>query len=365
MNKPFGVAVLEAPVPVPAADFALVQAGVARLWRRIVAADPRAATRPLLLSYDVHPSPRGPVLIEVNTNAGGLLAAIQAARRGAECCPDWEQGRLEKRFVAMFRRDLLAATPEATGTLAIVDDSLADQPLLAEMHGIAELLRPHARDVRVVDAAELSWAGGRLRHGATAIDRVYWRSTDFRLEEPRHADIRRAVLDGSTVLGPAPGAYEAIADKARMLDWSADPVLASDAVSGLAFRVADTRELRSRPPAEWWADRRDWVFKPRSGYASRGVYVGKSISRQRLEQLPPDYLAQRYAPHPEVRRDGADWKYDVRFFADRGEVIGAVARVFQGQVVGLRAPGSGFAPVRVGDACCLTRALERAEAQAA
>jgi hypothetical protein len=363
--RPYGLTVLDQPVAVPAAEFRLIQAGVAQLWGRIVAADARAAQRPLLLSYDVHPTPAGPVLIEVNTNAGGLLTAIRAARHGNECCPDWEQGRLEERFVALFKRDLLGASPEATGVLAIVDDALATQPLLPEMQGIAQLLRPHAREVRVVDAAELIYADGRLRHGATAIDRIYWRSTDFLLEQPAHAPIRRAVDEGTTLLGPAPAAYAAIADKRRLLDWSAVPMLSRDDGAGLTFRIAGARVLGSRPRAQWWAERNEWVFKPASGYASRGVYVGKSISRQKLEQLPDDYLAQRYAPHPQVRRAGADWKYDLRFFADRGEVIGAVARVFQGQVVGMRAPGSGFAPVRVGDACCLARVLRPVERQAA
>ena len=356
--KPYGLTVLDEPVAVPAAEFALVQQGIAALWRRIVAADPRAEQRPLLLSYDVHPSAEGPVLIEVNTNAGGLLTAIRAARGGNECCADWEQGRLEQRFVELFRRDLLAPSPAETGVVAIVDDALATQPLLPEMHGIAQLLAPHAREVRVVDAAELAYAAGRLRHGATAIDRIYWRSTDFLLEQPAHAAIRRAVDEGTTVLGPSPAAYTAIADKRRLLEWSAAPELARDAGANLAFRVAEVRELGSRPRAQWLAERNDWVFKPASGYASRGVYVGKSISRQKLEQLPDDYLAQRYAPHPEVERGGAAWKYDLRFFADRGEVIGAVARVFQGQVVGMRTPGSGFAPVRVGEACCLSSALQ-------
>jgi hypothetical protein len=56
-------------------------------------------------------------------------------------------------------------------------------------------------------------------------------------------------------------------------------------------------------------------------------------------------------------RDGHEWKYDLRLLADRSSVIGAAARVFQGQVVGMRNPGSGFAPVRIVDNCCLLRAL--------
>ena len=118
--------------------------------------------------------------------------------------------------------------------------------------------------------------------------------------------------------------------------------------------------MTAKSVADWYAERQEWVFKPVSGHGSRGVYVGKSISRKRLAELPAEgYVVQRYAPHPVIDRDGHGWKYDVRFFADRASVIGAAARVFQGQVVGMRSAGSGFAPVQIGDTCCLVRALHR------
>jgi glutathione synthase/RimK-type ligase-like ATP-grasp enzyme len=357
---PFGLPVLAQPVPLAPATLDLVRRGIAQLWSRIVAADPRADERPLLLSYDVHPAPDGPVLIEVNTNAGGIATAMQAAREINTCCADWERDVLEARLLALFQRDLLGEDPDRTGVVAIVDDALASQPLLPEMHALAELMRRRARQVLVIDASELAYADGRLRHGAVAIDRIYWRSTDFLVAEPGHAAIRRALEEGTTVLAPSPQAYAAIADKRRFLDWSTQPELARDADSGQVFRVAQTLPMTARSADEWHADRAEWVFKPASGHASRGVYVGKSISRHKLAELPfESYLAQRYAPHPVVDRDGRAWKYDIRFYADRGTVIGAAARVFQGQVVGMRGPGAGFAPVRVGDRCCLVSALGR------
>lgn len=358
MNGLFGLPVLNEAVPVSPAALRLVLAGIAALWSRIIAANPSADSRPLLLSYDVHPTPAGPVLIEVNTNAGGVLAAIQAAREVNECCGAWEQEQLEARLLALFRRDLLGSDPQRAGVVAIVDDELASQPLLAEMQALAALMRPFAEDVRVIDAAELSFSGGRLRHADTAIDRVYWRSTDFLLAEPRHEAVRKAVEAGAITLAPSPDAYRAIADKRRFVEWSHTPELARDHASGCSFAIAETVPMDTRTPEAWYAERKDWVFKPVSGYASRGVYVGKSISRRKLAGLPAaDYLAQRYAPHPVQDRNGEEWKYDVRFFADRGQIIGAAARVFQGQVVGLRTPGSGFAAIRVGAACCLIGAL--------
>lgn len=361
MSNSFGPPVLAQPVPVSPVALQLVSAGIEALWLRIVEANPLADFRPLLLSYDVHPTPQGPVLIEVNTNAGGVLTAMAAARQGNECCADWQHGQLEARLLALFRRDLLGDDRETTGIVAIVDDQLESQALLPEMQALAEMIRPFAKDVLVVDAAELTYSDGRLRHGDTPIDRVYWRSTDFLLTDSKHAPVLRAVQEKSTVLAPSPEAYQAIADKRRLVEWSSQPELARDDAVGLVFRIAETVPMNVRTVEAWYADRSEWVFKPVLGHASRGVYVGKSISRYKLAELPIDtYLAQRYAPHPVVDRDGKAWKYDVRFFADRGHVIGAAARVFHGQVVGMRTQGSGFAPLQVDAACCLIGALAAA-----
>ena len=357
----FGLPVLDDVVPVSSVALQLVSDGVKTLWTRIVATNPLADSRPLLLSYDVHPTPAGLVLIEVNTNAGGVLTAMRAAHKGNKCCADWEQGLLEARLLSLFRRDLLGHDRQKTGVVAIVDDQLLSQPLFAEMLALAGLLRPHADDVRVVDAADLTFSDGCLRHEGKPIDRVYWRSTDFLLSEPGHESVRRAVQEGTTILAPSAEAYAAIADKRRFVEWSKQPELARDETTGFSFRIAETLPMSARTAAAWYADRNEWVFKPASGFASRGVYVGKSISRKKLAELPADvYLAQRYAPHPVMDRDGKEWKYDIRFFADRGQVIGAAARVFLGQVVGMREPGSGFAPIRVGTACCLIGALAAA-----
>lgn len=356
--------VLRDAVPVSPAAFRLISAGIHALWARIVAADRGADARPLLLSYDVHPSADGPVLIEVNTNAGGVLAAIAAARQVNDCCAEWEQEQLHGRLLELFRRDLLGHEPHRAGVVAIVDDALATQPLLGEMQMLADMMRVQGADVRVIDAAELEYRDGRLRHGDLAIDRIYWRSTDFELEEPRHEPVRRAVAEGTTALAPSVQAYHAIADKRRFVEWSQQPELARDAATGQRFLIAETVPMNSRTIDAWHAERKRWVFKPATGHGSRGVYLGKSISWHKLLQLPADnYLAQRYIPHPHLQREGAAWKYDIRFFGDRGQIIGAAARLFQGQVMGMRTPGSGFAPIRVDAACCLLGALAQVQAR--
>lgn len=356
--RPFGLPVLADPVPLSRGSFELASRGIAQLWQRILAQDPRADERPLLLSYDMHPTAGGLTLIEVNTNAGGVLTAIEATHRGNGCCADHEKRLLQARLLALFRRDLLGGEPIGAGVVAIVDDELASQPLLAEMRALAAAIRPLVRDAIVVDAAELVYRDGRLWHGGQVIDCIYWRSTDFMLQSPAHAQIAQAVEAGSVRLAPAPAAYRAIADKRRLIDWSDDPVLARDQETGMELRVARTLPMAAGTSAQWYARRADWVFKPIAGHGSRGVYVGKRISRPRLESLPREsFLSQQYVPHPVIERDGVRWKYDLRFFADRGSIIGVTARIFQGQVVGMHTPGSGFAPVRVTDSCCLLDAL--------
>ncbi|MGJ8669958.1 MAG: hypothetical protein ACSHXK_10765 [Oceanococcus sp.] len=354
----FGPAVIDCEIALAPESLDLIQCGVSALWQRIAATCGPQKVQSLLLSYDVHPTPDGPVLIEVNTNAGGILSSMQAAKQVNDCCPDAEQLFSQHRLLSLFQRDLLG-TSEGTRNVAIVDDNVATQPLLGEMTQLAALFQSDGHNVRVIDAAELSYTDGRLIHKDWPIDRVYWRSTDFRLEVAEHAPIRQALQDGAISLAPSPQAYGAIADKSRLLSWSLDPVLAVNE-EGLKFRIAETHRLSSRPLDEWYAERAQWVFKPGEGYGSRGVYVGKRISRKKLASLDPKiYVVQRYAPHPNISRGGEPWKYDLRFYADQGEIIGVSARVFQGQVVGLSASGSGFSPVRIGTSCCIVGALQR------
>lgn len=364
-DSPLHPPVLLAPISIPFTDFRLISDGVASLWNRIVTASPLADSHPLLLSYDVHPTSAGPVLIEVNTNAGGVLAAFRAARALNCCCTNWEQKELYRRLLELFQRDLLG-TADDRPVVAIVDDDLAEQPLLGEMQALAKLLSGASERVYVVDAKELRYSRGRLRYMDIPIDRLYWRSTDFVLEDPKHQAVLQAVSERSAIIAPAPDAYRAIADKRRFIDWSNEPVLASDPTSSRSLRIATTVAMSSRSTAEWFGDRKHWVFKPVSGHGSRGVYVGKSISRKRLAELPAEqYLAQEYVPHPVVERDSDEWKYDLRFFADRGEIIGSAARVFQGQVVGMRTSGSGFAPVQIGAMDCFRCAVARLQTERA
>lgn len=351
---PYGVASINEPIALDAKQFELIADGIRQLWQRIELNAEGPVEHPLLLSYDVHLTHAGPVLIEVNTNAGGVLAAFDSAHWVNDCCADAEQFILRQRLLELLRRDLVKPGER----LAIVDEDLASQPLLAEMHALATMLREDGISVDVVDSSQLQWQDGQLSDAGGVIDAIYWRSTDFELDTPNNAAIRMALDAGAVRLAPSPSTWRAIADKRLFIGWSKQPVLAEDEARKQTFRVAKTVAMNTLSTEDWYSDRAAWVFKPYSGHAGKGVVLGRKISRARINSLPiNNYLAQEFVAHPTLERGGETWKYDLRFFADRDQIIGAAARVFRGQVVNMREPGSGFAPLRVDGRCCLVGAI--------
>ncbi len=99
-----------------------------------------------------------------------------------------------------------------------------------------------------------------------------------------------------------------------------------------------------------WEARRDYVFKPAQGYASRGVYRGDKITRKKwCEIVGEGYLAQRFAEPSQrfLQLAGglAAHKADIRVWTHGFEPVFAAARLYGGQVTGFRGEGAGFAPI--------------------
>ncbi|MEO8019376.1 MAG: hypothetical protein ABI769_16315, partial [Pseudomonadota bacterium] len=101
---------------------------------------------------------------------------------------------------------------------------------------------------------------------------------------------------------------------------------------------------------QWWADRKQWFFKPAQGFGSRGTYRGDKMTRRVFaEVMRGDYVAQMLVPPSERSRgsekDGAVFKVDVRNYAYDGKTQLIAARLYQGQTTNFRTNGDGFAPV--------------------
>jgi len=322
----------------------------------------------VFMGYDFHLTEAGPRLIEINTNAGGALlnglhtAALCDPERLRCVCSDLlPVETIEARIVRTFRAELEAArgASAALRRIAIADEEPEAQFLYAEFELFRHLFEGAGIAARICDTGELVRdVGGGVCVSGAPVDLVYLRDTDFMLETPRAAALRASYLEGGIVVTPAPREHHLLAHKERLALFSDPAVLTRLGVQAenaafLSRVVPETRNLAALGAERAWRERREWVFKPAVGFASRGVYRGDKISRKKLGEIAAcgGYLAQRRIEPAAIAVETASgvekMKFDVRAIVYRDEVLLLGARVYQGQVTNLRTPGGGFSAICV------------------
>ena len=318
------------------------------------------------MGYDFHLSASGPRLIEVNTNAGGLLLNLALARAQQSCCRemDWAFAPkpsavdLEQTLCDMFRAEWRYQRGDAPWTsILIVDDQPDAQYLAPEFELFRQLFERSSVRAAVADPSTLSWHDGKLWHQGTAVDMVYNRLTDFYLQEPSHQALRHAYESGAVVLTPHPRAHALHADKRNLIALSQDALLTSWGVSShdrklLATAVPRTRLVTTERADELWTQRRQLFFKPVAGFGAKAAYRGDKLTRRVWgEILAGDFVAQALVPPAErlIEVDGVqtDLKFDLRAYSYAGRVQLLAARMYAGQTTNFRTQGGGFAPVIV------------------
>ncbi|PDT90493.1 hypothetical protein CO669_09950 [Bradyrhizobium sp. Y36] len=316
------------------------------------------------MGYDFHVGSGGPKLIEVNTNAGGAFLNALLAKAQRACCREVEAGLMrshldefEPAVLRMFIDEWISQRGKGRpGRIAIVDDDPEGQYLYPEFLLARQFFLRHGIDAVIADSRALAYADGELRFGDRTIDLVYNRVVDFSLEKPEHAELRAAYLDGAVVVTPNPHVHALYADKrnlallsdrALLQSWGV-PADALQALTGVPRTVLVTSEN-----AEYlWTTRKNWFFKPATGYGSKAVYRGAKVTKGVwAEIIQGGYVAQEFAAPSEriVRLDGMaePRKMDVRLYVYHGRVLLTAARLYQGQATNFRTPGGGFAPVFV------------------
>ncbi len=320
--------------------------------------------RGVFMGYDFHLGPAGPQLIEINTNAGGALLNTALARAQAACCETMKPlipgptspAALDDAFHQMFLREWrLQRGEQSLTSIAIADDAPREQYLYPEFLLFERLFRRHGLKAVIADPAELHRRDGRLWHADQPIDLVYNRLTDFALEEPRHAVLRRAYLEGAVVLTPHPRAHALYADKrnlvtltdgARLRAWQIPEPVILTLLDGIPRTVPVTRASAEL----LWARRRRLFFKPAAGYGGKAAYRGDKLTKRVWDEITAgNYIAQeKIAPSERrLRRDGdaTALKLDIRIYVYDGEIQLLAVRLYQGQTTNFRTPGGGFAPV--------------------
>ncbi len=312
----------------------------------------------VMMGYDFHLTPEGPKLIEVNTNAGGGILAYLSHVPDADIASDRLPQRLEASLLDSFSEEMLRFSGGKTQrprTIAIIDEKPEEQFLHSEMQAFARLFDQWGCETRIVDPQGLEGGAQGVFVNGCKIDLIYNRHCDFYLESAGMQGLKTAYLARKVCLTPNPFTYALLADKRRMILWS-DPEalagigLAQPTIDLLRSAIPRSRLLAGMNPEEVWAERKDLVFKPVSRFGSRGVFLGRKISKSRFATLPPEEtLVQRLAPPSLTPPDNQSisFKTDLRLYAYRHKILGVAARLYQGQVTNMSTEGGGFAPVRI------------------
>jgi hypothetical protein len=191
-------------------------------------------------------------------------------------------------------------------------------------------------------------------HDGQHIDLVYNRCTDFYFADAAHAALAEAYAARSG------GDHAAPVSRTRCTRTKDNLVLLSDAATLRSMGAADAdieiltraipRTLRvTQPEQRWWDERKQWFFKPTSGFWQPGVRIAVTRSRAApsVMSCAATTSQQQIAPPSERQRGAmaACFKLDVRNYVYDGMTQLMAARLFQGQTTNFRTAGGGFAPV--------------------
>jgi hypothetical protein len=314
----------------------------------------------VFFGYDFHLNEDGAHLIEINTNAGGAFLSnlFQQSQQG-NALPGKSLAleNLPQVFVGMFRREWqLQRGVAPLHTIAIVDEAPASQYFYPEFVLAKQLFEAAGIRAHIADPAEFETRADGLYLQGSKVDLIYNRLTDFSLQQ--FPALLAAYQKNQVILTPHPYVYALYADKRNLaLLTDSERLLAMGAddstIATLKAGVPETRLVEARDEQQWWKERKEWFFKPATGYGGKGSYRGDKLTQRVFAEIVQGgYVAQRKAMPGEVMVSVADaeataFKYDVRCYVYEGQVQLVIARLYQGQTTNFRTAGGGFALVRL------------------
>lgn len=333
-------------------------------WQQAVLGEQAEKFTPLnkgvFFGYDFHLNTEGAHLIEINTNAGGAILSnlFQQSQQnvtlpGTSLVMD----KLTEVFIQMFQHEwALQRGQTPLRTIAIVDESPAAQYFYPEFILARKLFESTGYKVFIADPGEFENQQDGLYLQGLKIDLIYNRLTDFSLQN--FPALLAAYQHDQVVLTPNPYLYALYADKRNLtLLTDAEKLrqMGVDAASIAVLQagVPETLLIEVRDEQSWWKERKEWFFKPATGYGGKGSYRGDKLTQRVMgEIVKGGYVAQRKAMPGEVMVNiagavPAAFKFDVRCYVYAGQVQLVIARLYQGQTTNFRTPGGGFALVRL------------------
>jgi len=310
-------------------SLAKIQECIAHFWKYAQGQLKSASLSAPIMSYDFHLDGEQPKLIEINTSAAGYILTAHSGRYGVS--PEDFSKKINKIF-----------NIEAKGlkNIAIVDENVKEQFFYEEFEILKKSLTEF--NVFILEPKQLIEKDNQLYFENHKIDFIYWRHTDFLLEN--FPQIKNCYQNGAVKISPTPEIFSLLSDKGQMTGWDESSLQSSQ----LAQVLLPTQLITTANADILWADRKNWVFKPAALYGGKGVYLGKKLSKPKWDEIVTDgnYLAQAYVPPLEINSNRDEKiKVDLRAYAWRDELLLLIARGYTGQITNFRSPGSGFYPV--------------------
>jgi hypothetical protein len=293
-------------------------------------------------AWDFHLPPEGGFqLIEFNDNGSGFLFAsiinelfYDAAelKRENRIAPPASISAFRATIAGLVEREANAFFGRRSdGLVLVVDDAqtLRNGKFRGEHRLICDLLGERGWRAAIGSPSDTRSDGERLTLDGQTVAFVINRSTDFFWRSDAFAALRQVYESGGLYAAPNPFTYAVRSDKALMA-WLSSPErdgelgIEADERRTLSAHVPETHVL-TEGDADMLAQRKaDFVFKPRRGFASRGLVDSAAVGRARLRRLlrqGDGYVAQKWVAKAVIDSGGGELWTDLRVWAYRGEIV--------------------------------------------
>ncbi len=313
----------------------------------------------LFLGFDFHETETGPKLIEINTNAGGLLINSILYEVQENCCNLLYSNQeissfsdLGNQINKFVEKEWSFQIPDRKlETIVVLDENPESQFLFPEFEMFQNIMIQHGKKTLICSPLDLRYENNGLYFRDQRIDFVYNRHTDFLLKSKEMQGLAEAFASKQIALSPNPVDYLIYANKLNLQKLSDKSFLLSRGISEKEIQIIqdvipETKVVNSKDSNSLWENRKTVFFKPQNSYGSKGVYAGRKLTKSKFEEiLNLDYITQTEIPPSKRTINLVEFKIDYRAYVYNSDLLMLTSRLYQGQATNFRTEGGGFSPV--------------------
>ncbi|MDQ6995504.1 MAG: hypothetical protein Q9M18_07910 [Mariprofundaceae bacterium] len=279
------------------------------------------------IGIDFHITPEGPKLIEINSNAGGLVTSALWAHRDK---PEEAEKTLAL-FVNSFSTEFQQKMNKKALNMAIVDEDPYAQFTIYDLLLTQELMRFYDIACDIVDSNSV----------VGTYDIIYNRTCDFLLNSEKSVHLNRAHDKNHNIVVPNPYMFTRVSDKRSLVTIYNFIRENSEIFPAMNKTLLECMHIKDF--VDSGLKRSGWFFKPGMAYGGTGVYRGRKISMIKFQEIiQQEFIAQRAATPPTTTHLSEDFKYDVRVFVWRDTIIDLSIRAYQGRITNFRTLNGGY-----------------------